>query len=70
MCFTSHRTDPADPYYQVIELDPSSHRGHEEKFAALHGMGRHGEAFEAFRTMLSRLEQSPDPHIRGKPFCP
>ncbi|KAI9572541.1 hypothetical protein HD554DRAFT_2036106 [Boletus coccyginus] len=27
-------------------------------------MGRHGEAFEAFRVMLSILDQSPDPHIR------
>ncbi|KAI9571800.1 hypothetical protein HD554DRAFT_1825682 [Boletus coccyginus] len=27
-------------------------------------MGRHSEAFEAFRVMLSRLEQSPDSHIR------
>ena len=61
--------DPADLYYQVIELDPSSHRGYEGKLAALHGMGRYGEAFEAFSMMLSRLEQSPDPHIRGKPFC-
>ncbi|KAI9454841.1 hypothetical protein HD554DRAFT_2042943 [Boletus coccyginus] len=47
-----------------IELDPSSHSGYETKHAALHGIGRHGEAFEAFRVMLSRLEQSPDPHTR------
>ncbi|KAI9455063.1 hypothetical protein HD554DRAFT_298739 [Boletus coccyginus] len=46
-----------------IELDPSSHRGYERKHAALHAMGRYSEAFEAFRSMLSRLEQSPDPHI-------
>ncbi|KAI9457905.1 hypothetical protein HD554DRAFT_2042200 [Boletus coccyginus] len=47
-----------------IELDPSSHTGYERKYAALHGLGRHGEAFEAFRVMLSRLGQSPDPHTR------
>ncbi|KAI9455058.1 hypothetical protein HD554DRAFT_299377 [Boletus coccyginus] len=47
-----------------IELDPSFHRGYERKHAALHGMGRYSEAFEAFRVMLSTLEQSPDPHIR------
>jgi hypothetical protein len=54
---------------QVIELDPSSHRGYEGKHAALHGMGRHSEAFDAFRMMFSKLEESPDPHIRGKLFC-
>ena len=53
---------------QVIELDPSFHRGYEGKHAALHGMERYTEAFEAFRMMLSKLEQSPDPQIRGKPF--
>ncbi|KAI9567529.1 hypothetical protein HD554DRAFT_973015 [Boletus coccyginus] len=47
-----------------IELDPSSYTGYERKYAALHGMGRYGEAFEAFRVMLSTLVQSPDPHIR------
>jgi len=54
---------------QVIELDPSSHRGYEGKHTALQGMGCHGECFEAFRTMLSKLEQSSNPQIRGKPFC-
>ena len=51
---------------QVIELDPSSHGGYEGKHAALLGIGRH---FDAFRVMLSKLEQSPDPQIRGKLFC-
>ncbi|KAI9571789.1 hypothetical protein HD554DRAFT_2036681 [Boletus coccyginus] len=50
--------------YGDIELDPSSHRGYERKHVALHAMGRHSDAFEAFRVMLSILEQSPDPHIR------
>ena len=54
---------------QVIERDPSSHGGYEGKYAALHGMGRHSEAFEAFRVMLMKLEQSPDPQIRGELFC-
>ena len=54
---------------QVIELDPLSHTGYEGKHAALHGMGRHSEAFETFGVMLSKLEQSPDPQIRGKLFC-
>jgi tetratricopeptide (TPR) repeat protein len=54
---------------EVIELDPSSHRGYEGKHAALHGMGHHSEAFEAFRMMLSKLVQSSDPQIRGKLSC-
>ena len=60
-----------DPYYnsQVIELDPSSHKGYEGKHVALHGMGRHGTAYGAFGMMLSKLKQSPDPQICGKPFC-
>jgi len=51
------------------ELDPSSYTGYERKHAALYAMGRYGEAFEAFRMMLSTLEQSPDSHIRSKQFC-
>ena len=54
---------------QVIELDPLSHSGYEGKHAALHGVGHHSEAFEAFRMMLSKLEQSSDPQIRSKLFC-
>ncbi|KAI9455067.1 hypothetical protein HD554DRAFT_298454 [Boletus coccyginus] len=46
-----------------VELDPSSHKGYERKHAALHAMGQYDEAFEAFRVMLSKLEQSPDPRI-------
>jgi hypothetical protein len=53
---------------QAIELDPSSHNGYERKRAALHGMGRHSEAFEAFKMMISKLEESPDLHIRGGPL--
>ncbi|KAI9457924.1 hypothetical protein HD554DRAFT_2331179 [Boletus coccyginus] len=47
-----------------IELDSSSHTGYERRHAALHGLGLHREAFEAFRVILSRMEQSPDPHTR------
>ncbi|KAF8547368.1 hypothetical protein OG21DRAFT_1490282 [Imleria badia] len=49
---------------ELIEHNPSSHIGYEGKHAALYGMGHHGEAFEAFTTMLSRLDQSPDPQLR------
>ena len=31
-------------------------------------MGRHTEAFEAFKTMLSKIDQSSDPQIGGKLF--
>lgn len=55
---------------QLIQLDPYSHKGYERKHAALHSMGRYSEAFEAFRTMLSKLEQSPDPQTHGRLFCP
>ncbi|KAI9570047.1 hypothetical protein HD554DRAFT_2189083 [Boletus coccyginus] len=61
--FTSHQTDPTDPHCQDIWLRLLSHMGYERKHAALHAMGRHSEAFDAFRTMLSILEQSPHPHI-------
>ena len=54
---------------QVIELDPSSHGGYEGKHAALHCKGRHSEALEASEVMLSELERSPDPQIRGQLFC-
>ena len=64
--FTSHHISVADPYCQVIECDPSSHAGYEGKHDALHGMGRYSEAFEAFRTMLSKLDQSSDPQIHGE----
>ena len=67
-CFTSHQTDLADPSPQLIELDPSFYRGYEGKHTALHGMGRHTEAFEAFKTMLSKIDQSSDPQIGGKLF--
>ena len=53
---------------QIIELDPSSFKGYERKHAALHGMGCYTKAFKEFDMMLSKLEQSADPHIRGAPF--
>jgi len=69
VCFASRQTDPTDPHYQDIELGPSSHRGHERKHAALHAMGRHSEAVEAFGMMLSTLERSAHLHIHSTSFC-
>jgi hypothetical protein len=34
------------------------------RHAALHGARRHAEAVEAFNTMLLKLEESPNQHIR------
>ena len=51
---------------QVIKLDPSSPLGYEKKHAALRGAGRHGDATNAFKTMLTKMTQSSDPEIRGE----
>ena len=50
---------------QVIDIDPSSHRGYEIRHAAMHVAGRHAEAVEAFNMMLSRLNASCDAAVRG-----
>ena len=67
---SSHRTFSTTHTIQVIELDSLSHTGYGGKHAVLHGMGRHSQAFETFGVMPSKLEQSPDPQIRGKLVCP
>ena len=71
MDFISHHIKRSSVIHtiQAIELDPSSHSGYEGKHAALHGMGRHSEALEAFSMMLSKLEKCPDPRVRSKLFC-
>lgn len=53
---------------QVININPSCHRGYEMRHAALHGMGCHAEAVKAFDTMLSKLEGSPDVDVRSGSF--
>ena len=55
-------------HYQVIKLDPSSPWGYERKHAALHKAGEYDNAIVAFETMLSKMEHSPDPEIRGQPI--
>ena len=66
LSFTSHiKWASVIDTIQAIEFDPSSYNGYERQHAALYGMRRHSEAFKAFKTMISRLEESPDPHIRG-----
>ncbi|KAG2338566.1 WD40 repeat-like protein [Suillus weaverae] len=45
---------------KVIELNPSSYFGYQLKYTALHGAHRYDEAIEAFKTMLSKLENAPD----------
>ncbi|KAG2354961.1 WD40-repeat-containing domain protein [Suillus spraguei] len=49
---------------KVIELDPSYYIGYELKHAALHGAQHYDHAFEAFKIMLSKLDNAPDPEIR------
>ena len=51
---------------QVITLDPSSPLGYERKYVALHGIGRHDDARDAFETMLLKMSESSDPDIRGE----
>ncbi|KAG2364291.1 hypothetical protein BDR07DRAFT_1402050 [Suillus spraguei] len=49
---------------RVTELNPSSHIGYNLKHAALHGAGRYDEAIQAFRIMLSKLDNAPDTETR------
>ncbi|KAN0082753.1 hypothetical protein V8E55_008548 [Tylopilus felleus] len=51
---------------QVITLDESSPSGYEIKHAALHKEGDYANAVVVFATMLSKIEQSPDPYIRQR----
>lgn len=53
---------------QAIALDPSSPRGYEARRAALHGAGFYGDAIQTYETMLSKMGESPDTHMRGMPF--
>jgi len=52
---------------QVIELNPSSYFGYQLKHAALHGAHRYDEAIEAFKIMLSKLENAPDTETTSTP---
>ncbi|KAG1793138.1 uncharacterized protein HD556DRAFT_522194 [Suillus plorans] len=49
---------------KVTELNPSSHFGYQLTHTALLGARRYDEAIEAFKIMLSKLDDSPDPQIR------
>ncbi|KAG2137114.1 uncharacterized protein EDB93DRAFT_1253728 [Suillus bovinus] len=51
---------------QVIELNPSSYLGYEVKSAALHGAQLYDEAIEAFKIMISKLENAPKTELRQK----
>ncbi|KAF8554888.1 hypothetical protein OG21DRAFT_1496708 [Imleria badia] len=48
---------------EVIKRDPSSHRGYERKYAALHGAEDHSEANTTLLHMFSIIENSPDEEI-------
>ncbi|KAG2335872.1 hypothetical protein BDR05DRAFT_971370 [Suillus weaverae] len=45
---------------KVIKLNPSSYFGYQLKHTALHGAHRYDEAMEAFKIMLSKLDNAPD----------
>ncbi|OAX36019.1 hypothetical protein K503DRAFT_331321 [Rhizopogon vinicolor AM-OR11-026] len=49
---------------KVIELDPSSYRGYQLKYTALHSAQRYDEAIDAFRIMLFNMDNTFDPQIR------
>lgn len=49
---------------KAIELNPSSYTGYEVKHAALRGAQRYDEAIEAFKIMLSKLDNAPEAQIR------
>ncbi|KAG2142854.1 heterokaryon incompatibility protein-domain-containing protein [Suillus bovinus] len=49
---------------KVIQLNPSSHIGYKLKHAALHGAQSYDEAIQAFRVMLSKLDDAPDTETR------
>ena len=50
----------------MIELDPSSPWGYETKHAALHKVGDYDNAIAAFKEMLSKMTESPDPDIQSE----
>ncbi|KAG2147843.1 uncharacterized protein EDB93DRAFT_1250352 [Suillus bovinus] len=49
---------------KVIELDSLSYLGYRLKHAALHGAQRYDEAIDAFRIMLSKLDNASDTETR------
>ncbi|KAG2756665.1 hypothetical protein P692DRAFT_20714972 [Suillus brevipes Sb2] len=49
---------------KFIDLNHSSYLGYELKQTALHGAERYDDAFEAFKTMLSKLDNAPDTQMR------
>ncbi|KAF8439723.1 hypothetical protein L210DRAFT_3504191 [Boletus edulis BED1] len=55
--------DDAD---EVIKLDPSSPWGYEIKHAASRKAGQYDVAVDAFKMMLSKMAQSPDPEVQQR----
>ena len=54
---------------QAIAVDPSSPWGYQTKRTALHGAGRYDDAIQVFETMLIKMDDSPDPEIRGELYA-
>ena len=59
-------------WWQMIKLDPPSHRGYEQRYSAFHGAKRHAEAVAAFdmAMLVSKLGQSFGECARGEWFPP
>ncbi|KAG9311908.1 hypothetical protein JVU11DRAFT_8169 [Chiua virens] len=49
---------------EIIKLDPSSHRGYEQRHAALHAGRQYTKALDGFREMLAKLKESSDERNR------
>ncbi|KAG2357192.1 hypothetical protein BDR07DRAFT_1612658 [Suillus spraguei] len=49
----------------AIDFNPSSYIGYQLKHAVLHDARRYDEAFEAYKMMLSKLENTPDTQTRN-----
>ncbi|KAG2341345.1 WD40 repeat-like protein [Suillus weaverae] len=49
---------------KVIELNPSSYLGYELQHAALHGAQRYDSAYESFKIMLNKLDNTTDAQMQ------
>ena len=66
--FIARKHGLANEDRQVIKLDASLPAAHERKYVALRGAGRREDALDAFKMMLSKVEKSLNPEIRGEGY--
>jgi hypothetical protein len=53
---------------QVIKSNPASYFGYQLQHTVLHGTHQYDEAIEAFKTMLSKLENACDTETQSMPL--